>query len=145
MSKTQTPMCKSLGLIQGEYSFLLRVNAHAAIMIRSSIDSTGFAAATGKDSIRMWLVDPNTHTPVGAKISKYTTRTPGWQKRVINLLRSLYVLGKLVHPCSCGGTVKIYKVKEGKNEGRLFTKCYEEGCTEQTFSWIEIPEIKKAA
>jgi hypothetical protein len=72
---TGQPLWQSLGLSQGEFCYLVMVTLHAAILIRSSVKEDEMSAGAGKDSIRVWLVDPTTKSPVGAKISNYITRT----------------------------------------------------------------------
>jgi hypothetical protein len=146
-NRNNEPLCVSKGLTHNEYTFLLPISAYAGVMIRSSVDHTGVAASAGEDSIRLWLVDPVTMEPVGAKVSKYVTRVRGWQDRMVSQLRTLYVLGKLVRPCGCGnGLVKVNKVKkDGPNKGKLFTSCSDRGCRVTSFAWVEEPKIQKKA
>lgn len=133
--ETKVPLWVSLGLDHGEWAYLLPVNENAAIMIRSSVDHTGFAASTGQDSIRMWLVNPEDKTPVASKLSSYTTRVPGWQKRLVDNLRKLYTLGRMIKPCSCGGMIKILKVvKDTPNKGLWFSSCSDWKCNISRFT-----------
>lgn len=73
---TQQPMCQLIGLVEGEFEYRLPIDKAVSITIRSSINSSGKSAASGQDSIRAWLVD-NAGTPLGSKVSKWTTRLPG--------------------------------------------------------------------
>jgi hypothetical protein len=113
-----------LGLQDGEYVYLLPINPYVSVKIRSSIDHTGLAAEVGQDSIRLWLVDPQTHKAVGPKLSKYVTRVPGWVGRLAEQLRELWTLGRRIRLCACRTPTQLYRVKaEGENKGRLFFAC----------------------
>ena len=46
------PDYASLGLVNGEEVYTIPVNENARLSIRSSIDSSGYAADSGQDSIR---------------------------------------------------------------------------------------------
>lgn len=120
----ETKLWKPLGLIDGEYAYLLPVREPFSIMIRSSVHPDGQAAATGEDSIRCWIVDGN-RKPYGSKVSKYITRVPGWRERLIRALRKLYKMTLLIDKCEhCGQYRKIFKVKkDGPNKGKVFLKC----------------------
>ena len=59
-SKSGKAWCKSAGLKNGEETFIFPIDDNSQIEIRSSIDSSGVSASTGKDSIRAWLTDPST-------------------------------------------------------------------------------------
>lgn len=132
------PLWESLGLIDGEHCYVIGINELAAIMVRSSIDSSGISADCGEDSIRMWLVEPGTLKPAGSKISRWTTRVPGWQIRVKERLHDLYFFAlKYIRKCPCGGTVQIFKVKkEGTYKNMLFTSCSHFGCQISRFSLL---------
>ena len=78
-------------MVSGEMAYLVQVNDYARIMIRSSIDESGIAASAGEDSIRMWI-ERKSET-LGwkgmKKIGNYTTRTKGWDYRIVDRLREL--------------------------------------------------------
>lgn len=116
----------SLGLVDGEEAYLIPVTPQASIMIRSSVRVDGYAAESGADSIRCWIVDPSALTPVGSKVQSYVTRVPGWEARLLDILRQNWKLAVKVRSCSCGnGVLGIFKVKkEGINKGRKFHKCW---------------------
>lgn len=129
---------ESLGIVDGEYTYFVPVSENAGIVVRSSVKSDGYSAETGKDSIRLWLVDPKEHTPIGSKLSKYVTRVPGWEERLTAQLRILYRYALQVKQCKCGDTIVPFKVtKDGPNKGRFFWKCRNRECQNNTFEWIE--------
>ncbi len=136
--ETKMPLWTSMGMFNGEYTYLLPVSEFASIMIRSSIDYTEWSATSGEDSIRLWLVDPKTYEPVGSKLSTYITRVNGWQVRMTAQLRTLYQLGKRIRPCGCGkGIVKILKTRQGVNQGRFFAACSADfKCQASPFQWL---------
>jgi hypothetical protein len=138
--ETGEPLFVPDGVKDGEYQYFLKVKEGVFICIRSSVRPDGVAADTGLDSIRAWLVD-GIGRPLGSKVISYTTRCPGWQDRLTRILKELWARGNMVNPCpDCGKLMGIFKVKkEGKNRGRLFTKCFDHG----HFQWLD-EEPKKA-
>lgn len=122
--ETGEPMWDHIGIIQGEHAYQIKIDSDSAIEIRSSVSGSGVSAASGKDSIRAWLVGSD-GLPLGSKVSKYTTRRPGWEARTKEVLRTLWRWRKSAGNCeSCGGPKKIFKVKkEGANKGRVFCSC----------------------
>lgn len=127
-----------LGVIDGEYTYLIPVTDHAGILIRSSVKSNGISAAAGEDSIRILLVRSADRKVFGSKLQKYTTRLPGWQERMIRQLRAMWPMAKMTGPCiRCPGWVGIYKCRrEGENKGRMFRKCTGEKC--DFFEWVNL-------
>lgn len=103
VDKDGNQLWQSLGLNMGEYTYIIPIKngtvKRVAIMIRSSVDISGYAAATGKDSIRLWLVNSQTNKPLGEKVDAYTTRVSGWQERMTEKLRTLYARGLEMHDC----------------------------------------------
>lgn len=139
---TVYPLCQSIGLIDGEECYSLAVNDTARLMIRSSIDSSGFAASSGEDSIRLWLqvrLSNGKWQAVGKKADAYTTRVSGWQERLETKIRFLWpTLVKFQKPVtdcpSCGASRWPNLVKkEGKNQGRPFVSCQ---CG-KGFEWLD--------
>lgn len=118
------PLAKHVGLVEGEHEFRMPIDGDVSITIRSSIGTSGISADTGKDSIRAWLTD-TAGTPLGSKVSRWTTRLPGWDERLKDVLRTLWSWRLAAGNCSCCGNPKhIFKVKKaGPNKGRVFTKC----------------------
>lgn len=135
---TGEPLWEPLGLVSGEYSYRIPINGgHVAIEVRSSIDNAGIAAESGSDSIRAWLLDTHTGKPLGSKVSRWTTRLPGWEDRLTNVLRTLWQWRARAGDCPiCKQPKGIYKVKkEGKNKGRPFAKCF--SC-DDGFAWLDV-------
>ncbi len=119
INKTST-LFDYYGIIAGEYVFTLKVSEFAEIMIRSSVRLNGVAASTGKDSIRCWLVNPDTKESVGSKVSKYITRVDGWEDRLVNSLRKLYKMGLILK----NADQRIYITRDGRlviKEGETWT------------------------
>lgn len=116
---------ESVGMMQGEFCYQIRVADSIFIHIRSSVDNSGYAADTGQDSIRCWLVNGD-GKPLGSKVNKWTTRVPGWDKRLLDVLRTLWGWAQEAGYCeSCNVPMGVYKSKTKKNPGRVFSKCRE--------------------
>ena len=124
----------SAGLQLGEHTYKIPVTPSCSIEIRSSVHANGTSAPTGKDSIRAYLLGPD-GKPAGSKVQSYVTRTAGWNARLVDMLRKLYVMGRHVVMCpKCNELVQIFKVKkDGPTKGKLFVKCKCAG----SFTWIE--------
>ncbi len=90
--ETDEPLWECVGLVENEYEYTVPVNGtNKRIIIRSSIDRSGFAAECGKDSIRLWVeykYKGGWH-PLG-KLDAWTTRVSGWERRVTEKLRELW-------------------------------------------------------
>jgi hypothetical protein len=125
---------EELGLEENEYTYWVKVTDTAFIKIRSSVRPNGVAAETGKDSIRIWLVDPD-GKPLGNKIKSHISRVNGWEKRMTDALRELWKRHVAAGNCPrCGRAMGVWKVKkDGKNKGRLFAKCRDHG----HFFWLD--------
>lgn len=155
---TGQPLWKGLGLIDGEYCYLLPVTVHAGLLIRSSIKREGVSAGSGEDSIRIRIVRIMDLATCGSKLQKYTTRLPGWQARLTKQLRAMWSMAKETGPCGilhagvpCNGWVGIYKCRTGANKNRLFRKCNARigiGSNKRDcfFAWVtpEAPKAKSA-
>jgi hypothetical protein len=131
---------KCQGLVDGEWCYTMRTgNDHVLIFIRSSVKQDNRSADTGDDSIRCWLVD-NDLKPIGSKISKWTTRLPNWQQRLMEILRTLAKLAGKLEICPvCNKIQGMYKVKkEGPTKGRFFQNCRTPNCPgkDEQFAWI---------
>lgn len=120
----ETKLWKPLGIVQGEYAYLVPVREPFSIMVRSSVRPDGVSAATGKDSIRCWIVNGNLQ-PWGSRIGRYITRVPGWEHRLTDTLRALWKMILFIDNCRhCGQYRKVFRVhKDGPNHGKLFLKC----------------------
>jgi len=134
---TDKPAWECVGLVGGEYTYLVTLGdtRPARILVRSSVDSTGWSRATGEDSIRVYVVDKDLK-PLSGKANRWTTRLPGWQERMNEIIRFLAKMAIKIGPCPrCGehGLVRLNKVKkEGPNKGRWFLACREDKCY---FEW----------
>jgi hypothetical protein len=131
---TNKPLWESLGLIEGEYTYLVKVHGvdNIGIEVRSSVHSNGISAERGKDSIRCWIVDVVTKKPWGSKIGRWTTRITGWGERTLEVIRTLYSMALKITTCPhCKSErLKVFKVKkEGPNKGKLFLSCPNEECS----------------
>lgn len=131
-----TRLWRPLGIQQGEECYVIfGISMLVNIMVRSSIDASGFAAAAGEDSIRAWLVDPE-GMPVGSKIQAYVTRVVGWEDRLLKMLRQLARRAIQIDPCPvCKAPMGIFQVKKpGPNKGKLFIGC-KPACKQ--FKWVK--------
>lgn len=130
------------GIIQGEHCYLLRPlpSSPFAILVRSSIGTSGTSAECGEDSIRAMIVAVDTLKPHGGKVARWTTRLPGWQERLTDkVLRPLSrMLAAIIRCPGCGAYVVPFKVKkEGPNKGRLFVSCRADGCRAPFYSFLD--------
>ena len=121
---TREKLWEYIGFIKGEHQYRIPVKDGVEIIIRSSIDGTGYAADTNQNSIRAWLWSSKYSQPLWKGDRHYVTRVPGWSGRLHKLLRKLYQRGLRVGQCKCcGGQAAIFKTKNGKNKDRLYYKC----------------------
>jgi hypothetical protein len=133
---------------QGEHAYHITLpKNNVAIEVRSSVRENNQSAATGKDSIRCWLIDSVTGQPMGSKITRWTTRLPGWGDRTKEVIRQLWTMGSKIVPCptckcqdaNVDSRLRCFKVKkDGPNKGRLFLRCNIEGC--RHFEWLDEEE-----
>lgn len=132
-----------IGLEKGERCYIVPVNAHVGIYVRSSVNARGVSASAGEDSIRAYLVYLDSHKPAGSKLNKYTTRVRGWDVRMKDMLRKLWYLGKHLGPCpDCGQHTMAYVTnKEGVNKGRAFRGCSNRNC--KFFQWLTAEALAK--
>jgi ssDNA-binding Zn-finger/Zn-ribbon topoisomerase 1 len=91
---------KNLGFLAGELCYAVPIkNTNKRLVIRSSIDHTGQAAATGEDSIRVWAEywheKARTWRPLGKDSKAWTTRLPGWQERLKDRLRKCWKVAQV--------------------------------------------------
>lgn len=133
LSSNHSPF-EPLGLIKGEYAYSLLLDNQVSITVRSSVKENGLSANVGKDSIRVWLVFGN--KPLGSKISKWTTRQPGWQDRLNENIKQLTLWRTLAGDCKeCDKPKGIFKAKTEANKGRPFARCREH----DGFIWLDEP------
>lgn len=114
--------------VKGEWCYLVEMGYgnEAKIMIRSSVSSsTGQSRGTGQDSIRTYVVDPDTLKPLMGKTKRWTTRKRGWEGRLwtdLSELREQFgqVYSKL-HCPKCGKLLPIYENKHNQQ----YVKCWD--------------------
>ena len=107
------------GLQEGEFTYGIHLANNVVIMIRSSVKADGFAASTGKDSIRLWFTKGG--KPHGSKLGCYITRVKGWQDRLLIQLRLMYKRGMSLNYCEvCGEPKAMFKATK---DGHLFQAC----------------------
>lgn len=144
-SALQNYQPESMGLVDGEYRYCVNVKVikqdglcserpmdmKINVFIASSIGPSGYADGTGENSIRLWLGDES-DKPLGNKISRWVTRVPGWEKRMLESLEKLIAMGKRVEYCTkCHQVEKVFIVhKIGPNKGRIFKRC---NCNKYTY------------
>jgi hypothetical protein len=123
--RTGENLWKYAGLDKGEHCYWVTFGSeHAHIFVRSSVKANGTSAGTGEDSIRCWLCEPESKLPLAKKLVKWTTRVTGWERRLVDLLRKIAVMGFRIKPCpSCGIPLRIVKIGKGSNEGKLALSC----------------------
>lgn len=135
--QTNLPIFEYNGVVQGENTYLARIDSQVGILLRSSIDPrTGIARDTAQDSIRAMLVSLDDMKPLGSKANKWTTRLPGWGDRVKGILRTLWGWRLKSGDCPCcGQPLKVFKVKKiGVNKGRIFARCDDH--SKATWQWL---------
>lgn len=123
-----------MGLVAGEYCYRLLISQQVSIVIRSSLDATGRAAATGEDSIRLIAEcsDGTGWYAVGKGSDAYTTRVKGWQKRLGAKLEALVgTYGAVRGRLAIGERLRVVK-KAGPTKGRLFASAADGG-----FRWMD--------
>lgn len=138
---TRQPLWAGRGLVDGEQVYDVTVSRFARIVVRSSIDGSGFAADTGEDSIRLWVEVQREDSSWQAlkKLDAYTTRVPGWAERMTEKMRALWaVAAKIRQPVPtcvrCGGRHTAWITKDGVNAGRPASKCFT--CS-SGFRWLD--------
>jgi len=120
----------------GELVYELQLDSQTSIKVRSSIpENSEIAADTGENSIRMILWDVRNETFLG-KTETYTTRSPGWNRRMQAKLEGLVVLRQSAGDCpECGSPKHIFIVKkDNPNNGRTFAKCM---YCNSGFQWLD--------
>jgi len=127
------------GFEDNERMYVVYAGPFARVVVRSSIDESGFAAESGQDSIRLWLeilTDSGTCQAV-KKLDAWTTRVPGWEGRMIEKMRQLYRYGIKVKRELPHGQ-QFWFVKKGPNEGRPCSKNINKN---SGFTWMDVPEF----
>jgi DNA helicase-2/ATP-dependent DNA helicase PcrA len=132
---------ETLGVLYGEWVYLVPLNERVGVYIRSSIHQNDVSAEAGEDSIRVMLFDREERKHISVKTSRWITRVPGWQNRLLDAIDQLTQWHSLAGFCEkCGAPKNIFKVKkDGKNKDRMFGKCT---VCNDGFVWLD--EVKTA-
>lgn len=135
---TDKPAWKCAGLVHGEWVYLIPLGDKkiAHLLVRSSVDSTGWSRATGEDSLRVYAVDKDLK-PLSGKDGRWTTRQPGWQDRLMKVIRFMAEMAVKIGTCpKCNEqNLRLLKVKkDGPNKGRWFLSCPTNNCH---FEWLK--------
>lgn len=145
---TGKPLWEYAGCLDGEHVYTMPVivkgekTPKVQIEIRSSVGANGHSMDTGENSIRAWLTyfdhDSKTWKPLGSKVQKYVTRMPGWQERMVGMLRTLYRWRLDAGDCKvCGKPKHIFIVKhDGPNRGRVFARCEKDAHQTRSWRWL---------
>jgi hypothetical protein len=112
---------KPMGLVQGEYSYLLDIRSpFVKIELRSSVNSTGKCRGTGEDSIRAWMVDAKSGKSLGGKVQTYVKRTKNWRINLGRMIRQMIKLAAWIQPCPICETLLRLAVRKADKEVFLF-------------------------
>lgn len=126
----------SWGFRDGEYVYWVPAQHNLCVMVRSSVDNSGFSRGTGEDSIRIWLADIDTGEWWGVKTFRWITRVRGWQVRLNKAIEDAIRKSGSAVKCYCKKRSALRRVqKQGPNEGRLFICCADRKCN--YFQWVE--------
>ncbi|MBD3251294.1 hypothetical protein GF380_02360, partial [Candidatus Uhrbacteria bacterium] len=88
--KTGEQLWEYAGFTGGEHVYIVPVvGTNKRIVVRSSVGRDGLSAEAGADSIRHWVEYhwKGTWRPLSKGDKSWTTRVPGWEKRMANALR----------------------------------------------------------
>lgn len=107
------------GVVKGEHVYLVAANHGLLIEVRSSIHGDT-SADCGDDSIRSWLVTTD-GKPVGGKMQRWVTRVPGWDRRLVAMLKKQVEMSNNFSPCPVCGKTPVVSVK--KDKGKAFIFC----------------------
>lgn len=120
-----------------EFVYILSVAdyEYVNIYVASSINAvTDESYDVGENSIRCYIMSPDTKTPFGSKLSSYTTRVSGWENRMTKIIKDYIDLIQKTYKCeACKDYTKIFKSKTAANKNRMFLKC---NCGKQ-FIWVD--------
>ena len=134
--KAENPLWERRGIVGHEYTYSVPIingtvkRGELEIRIHSSVSQrTGLADGTGENSIRLYLFSPKYNKSLGKTESRWITRIPGWQERLIKQLRELYKRGLKSSRCrKCGELQGVFTAKTAKNKGRQFRVCLDDEC-----------------
>jgi hypothetical protein len=116
------PAARHLGMRQGEYVWAIPVvlDETIGVIVRSSIRADGTSAPAGADSIRAWIGSIPDGKPWAPRAdTRWTTRRPGWQRRLRKVIEELLALVRHIRQCpTCGAWMKL-----GRRNGALQLLC----------------------
>jgi len=123
-----------------------------AIFVWSSVLQSGESShEAGNDSIRAVIVDEG-GIPYGGKANRWIDRRPGWDRRLLETLRTLAAQIRAICPCPvCGTMGKPFTCgKPGPNKGRSFISCPNNACAGKgnrtsLFKWMDEETPAKAS
>jgi hypothetical protein len=105
------PTAKCIGQYKGEYVWVVPVVSDRTIgvIVRSTIREDGVSAGSGEDSIRAWIGRIPDGAPWAPKVfGRWTTRTPGWESRLRQVIEELISLSRAIRACPrCGAWLKL--------------------------------------
>lgn len=144
----------ALGILDGEYTYAVSVeNTNKRLLIRSSIDVTGRSAASGEDSIRIWVEYWHKKAmkwrSLGKDSKAWTTRLPGWEERLKDRLHKCREIALADKPkpkegaeiCPRCGAGMI--LRKNRHNGNQFWGCSTFPRCRGTKSYIERTETVK--
>jgi superfamily I DNA/RNA helicase len=114
---------KPNGIIDGEETYIIPLGTNY-LFIRSSVGPSGYADATGEDSIKAILKNDR-NIPICSNVKDYTNRLPGWETRYTDTIFQIVGLLSQTRRCKvCGNLMNIYHViKNTPNKGKFFIGC----------------------
>lgn len=105
------------GILKSEFHYhaivkQTKTNQEVSIEIQSSIDGSGFAADTGENSIRVWVMGSG--KPMFEKEQAYVTRVAGWAERMRVVIAKQLEKAQSVPFCpKCGGLMRLRTRRDG--------------------------------
>lgn len=114
-NKQGAPLWVAEGCAYEEYWYTIPVSPGVRIHVRSSVRPDGVSAQSGEDSIRCWLESDDGRT-LAKKLNRWTTRLPGWERRMKTILRKLYFIGLMLRCPRCQRVGIISDKEDGKGD-----------------------------
>lgn len=108
---------KSEGIKFDEYTYTWEFSTRPIRMVvRSSVDSTGYARLSGEDSIRVYLEQKvlGVWRPLGKDKALWITRVPGWEARLTKTLKTLRDKAMAIKFIPQEGDIILFNKKTGQ-------------------------------
>ena len=121
LGKGGKPLFEHIGLVMGEHCFVMQTpNPKIRLLVRSTIDISGLSAKTGEDSIRVIIQRKvgEEWRGIGKTVDAYTTRVPGWSKRLTAKIKEVYFRAAKIKKDFDDTEVVCFCKKAGPNFGR---------------------------